>query len=116
MLKNREELIALREEAVKSYETQAEKIIVCAKEDAQRMLKQQENKEYRSLIDKIQMMFLEIIFFVMKNVTCSLSDNIIQPIYQLCLIHHCNPIIRHSHHSITQYVKTIFHKTPLLIS
>ena len=34
-----------------------EKIIVCAKEDAQRMLKQQENKEYRSLIDKIQMTY-----------------------------------------------------------
>ena len=30
MLKNREELIALRREAIKSYETQAEKIIVCA--------------------------------------------------------------------------------------
>ncbi len=30
MLKNREELTALRKEAVKSYETQAEKIIVCA--------------------------------------------------------------------------------------
>ena len=31
-----------------------EKIIVCAKEDAQRMLKQQENEEVRSLIDKVR--------------------------------------------------------------
>ena len=32
-----------------------EKIIVCAKEDAQRMIHQQENEEVRSLIEQIQL-------------------------------------------------------------